>query len=143
MTTDLVHCTSALCAATAEAAFAYVAAPARLGEWALGCWQAVEGEGGIVSGTSLFDGATTFARPVADHRLRIVDFEVGGDPSDLVRRISARVVPGPEIGRGPDSSLVVLTAWRTASMDDERWRRLVVAHETEALLLRRRIEAFA
>ena len=74
---------------------------------------------------------------------RIVDFEVGGDPSDLVRRISARVVPGPEIGRGPDSSLVVLTAWRTASMDDERWRRLVVAHETEALLLRRRIEAFA
>ena len=82
MTTDLVHCASALCAASAETAFTYVATPARLGEWALGCWQAVEGEGGIVSGTSLFDGATTFARPVADPRLRIVDFEVGGDPSD-------------------------------------------------------------
>jgi hypothetical protein len=141
MTTDLVHCASALCAASADRAFTYVATPARLGEWALGCWQAVEGEGGIVSGTSLFDGATTFARPVADPRLRIVDFEVGGDPSELVRRISARIVPGPDIGRSPDSSLVVVTALRTASMDDERWLRLVVAHETEVLLLRRRIEA--
>lgn len=131
---------SALCAASADTAFAYLASPARLGEWALGCWQATEGEDGIVSGTSLFDGATTFARSVAEPRLRLVDFEVGAQSEELVRRISVRIVPGPDIGRGDDSSLVVLTAWRTAAMDDERWHRLVVAHETEVLLLRRRIE---
>jgi hypothetical protein len=93
-----------------------------------------------VSGTSLFDGATTFGRLVADPQLRIVDFEVGAEPAELVRRISVRIVPGSDIGQDADSSLVVLTAWRTRAMDDERWRRLVVAHETEVLLLRRRIE---
>jgi hypothetical protein len=140
MTTALVHCASSLCAASADTAFAYLATPSRVGEWALGCWQATEGGDGVVSGTSLFDGTTTFSRSVADPRLRIVDFEVGADPAELVRRISVRVVPGVEIGHDADSSLVVLTAWRTTAMDDERWHRLVVAHETEVLLLRRRIE---
>jgi hypothetical protein len=140
VTTDLVHCASSLCAASADTAFAYVATPSRLGEWALGCWQATEDDEGVVSGTSLFDGATTFGRLVADPQLRVVDFEVGGEPAELVRRISVRIVPGADIGLDADSSLVVLTAWRTAAMDDERWRRLVVAHETVVLLLRRRIE---
>jgi hypothetical protein len=93
-----------------------------------------------VRGTSLFDGAETLVRmsPLPEHR--IVDFEVGEDPARLVRRISARVVPGEDAGGGPSSSLVMLSAWRTESMDDERWRRLVVAHEAEILLLRHGIE---
>jgi hypothetical protein len=140
--TDLAHCVSSLCSATADRAFAYLATPVRLGEWALGCWDAVEGEGGLVTGTSLFDGAETFARPVVDRRHLIVDFEVGDDPAELVRRISARVIPGDEMGERAATSLLLLTAWRVRSMDDERWRRLVVAHEAEVLLLRHRIETF-
>jgi hypothetical protein len=52
-------------------------------------------------------------------------------------------VPGEDVGGDPESSLVVLSAWRTRSMDDERWRRLVVAHEAEILLLRHGIERSA
>jgi hypothetical protein len=37
----------------------------------------------------------------------------------------------------------MLSAWRPQSMDDDRWRRLVVAHEAEILLLRHGIERSA
>lgn len=138
--TDHAHCVSALCTARAEDAFAYVADPRRLGEWALGCWDASERPDGVVEGRSLFDGGTTYARADPDRVRMIVDFEVGDDPVALVRRISVRVVGGAEIGGPGETSLVVLTGWRIASMDDERWRRLAVAHEAEVLLLRHRIE---
>lgn len=142
-TTDLVHSVSALCSAAAEHAFAFVADPARLGEWALGCWGAVEASDGIVKGASLFDGQSTFVRTVPDPGRLTVDFEVGADRTALVRRISARVVPGRELDLPDSTSLVVLTAWRVASMDEDRWRRLVVAHEAEILMLRHRIESSA
>ena len=139
-TTDHAHCASALCAASAENAFAYVADPGRLGEWALGCWEAVPAPNGVVEGTSLFDGGKTYARPDPDRDRLIVDFDVGDDPAALLRRITVRVVRGADIGKGAETSLLVLTGWRIASMDDERWRRLAVAHEAEVLLLRHRIE---
>jgi hypothetical protein len=97
----------------------------------------------VVRGTSLFDGSATFARPVPNERQLIVDFEVGDDPGRLVRRITARIVPGIQLGESDAASLVVLTAWRIRSMDDDRWQQLVAAHEAEILLLRHRIEAIA
>ena len=65
---------------------------------------------------------------------------MGNDPGGLVRRISTRVVPGDQLGVSETKSLVVLTAWRLDSMDDDRWQRLVAAHEAEILLLRHRLE---
>ena len=141
-TSGLVHSVSSLCSAPPDHAFAYLTHPDRLGAWSLGCWE-TRSDDGIVRGTSLFDGAETFVRMIPVPEQRIVDFEVGDDPERLVRRISARVVPGEDVGGGPSSSLVVLSAWRTESMDDERWRRLVVAHEAEILLLRHGIERSA
>lgn len=142
-TRGLAHSVSSLCTVAADRAFAYVSSPDRLGEWALGCWGAVPSGAGIVRGTSLFDGTESFARPLADGERLVVDFQVGDRPDRLARRISVRVVPGEEIGEAATTSLVVLTAWRIRSMDDERWRRLVVAHEAEILLLRHRIESAA
>ena len=93
-------------------------------------------------GSSLFDGAEAVVRVIPVAEQRIVDYEVGSDPERLVRRISARVVQGDVVGE-PGTSLVVLTAWRERSMDDDRWHRLVVAHEAEILLLRHGIERSA
>jgi hypothetical protein len=138
---DLVHSVSSFCSAPASQAFSYLADPVCLGEWALGCWGAVACGPGIVKGTSLFSGTDTFARPLPDDANLLVDYEVGDDPQRLVRRITARVVPGDVLGEPPSRSLVVLTGWRAGWMDDERWRQLVVAHEAEVLLLRHRIEA--
>jgi hypothetical protein len=141
-TSELVHSVSTLCSAQPDHVLAYLSDPARLGEWSLGCWGA-KAVGASARGTSLFDGTEAYVRVIPLPEQRIVDFEVGDDPARLVRRISARVVPGEEIGGGPGSSLVILSAWRTESMDDERWRRLVVAHEAEILLLRHGIERSA
>ena len=141
--TDLAHSVSSFCSAPARHAFSYLADPVRLGEWALGCWGAVASGPGIVKGASLFDGSDTFARPLPDDGNLLVDYEVGDDPQRLVRRITARVVPGDVLGEPPSRSLVVLTGWRAGWMDDERWRQLVVAHEAEILLLRHRIEAWS
>lgn len=139
----LVHCVSALCDAPPRAAFAYLSDDSRLGEWALGCWEARPAGNGIVRGTSLFDGAASYVRVVPVDDALTVDYEVGADQERLVRRISARVVPGDDLEGDTARSLVMLLAWRTASMDDERWRRLGAMHEAEILLLRGRIERSA
>ena len=139
-TTDLAHCASLLCSVAAARAFSYLSDPARLGEWALGCWGAADVGSGVVRGTSLFDGSATFARPVPNGDNLIVDFEVGNDPGGLVRRISTRVVPGDQLGVSDTKSLVLLTAWRIDSMDNDRWQQLVAAHQAEVLLLRHRLE---
>jgi hypothetical protein len=135
-----VHCVSALCDAPARTAFSYLADSSRLGEWALGCWEAEPTGNGVVRGTSLLDGGATYARVVPVEDALTVDFEVGAEPERLVRRISARVVAGGDVEQDSDRSLVMLLAWRTASMDDERWHRLAATHEAEILLLRGRIE---
>ena len=119
-TSELVHCVSSLCSAHPDHAFAYLSDPGRLGEWSLGCWKA-RSEDGTVRGTSLFDGAEAVVRVIPVPEQRIVDYDVGE----------------------PGASLVVLTAWRERSMDDDRWHRLAVAHEAEILLLRHGIERSA
>jgi hypothetical protein len=137
---SLAHCVATLCDVPATRAFAYLADAGRLGEWALGCWNARPEEDDLVRGTSLFDGSPAFVRvrPIADSLS--VDYEVGGEPGKLVRRIAARVVGGDELGGDARRSLVILLAWRTDSMDDERWHRLTTSHDTEILMLRERIE---
>jgi len=139
---ELVHSVSSLCSASPDHAFSYLIAPDRLGEWSLGC-SSTRSEDGTVRGSSLFDGTETVVRMIPAPEHRIVDFEVGDHPDRLVRRISARVLPGDDIGGSPGSSLVVLSAWRTQSMGDDRWHRLVVAHEAEILLLCHGIERSA
>ena len=137
---SLAHCVSALCDASAADAFAYLADAERIGEWALGCWDTRRGDGDVVRGTSLFDGAATFVRARPDAASLTVDYEVGVDPDHLVRRIAARVVGGDDLGGDARRSLVILLAWRTESMDDDRWSRLTTSHDTEILMLRERIE---
>ena len=141
-TSELVHSVSTLCSAPPDHVLAYLSDPVRLGEWSLGCWGA-QAVGESARGTSLFDGTEAYVRVIPLPEQPVVDYEVGGDPGRLVRRISARVVPGEDAGGAAGSSLVVLTAWRERSMDDARWHRLVVAHDAEILILRHRLERTA
>jgi hypothetical protein len=137
---DLSHCATTVCEATADHALAFIAEPARLGEWALGCWGAEPVDGDTVRGTSLFDGEQSLVRVEPSRAALTVDFLVAGDDGEMVPRISARVVPGPVVGRSPGQCLVTVTAWRTLGMSDGRWARLVASHEAEILILKARIE---
>jgi len=139
----LSHCATAVCDATAEVAFAFLADPSRLGSWALGCWDARSVGERMVRGTSLFDASTAYVRADPDSIRLSVDFAVGADPDELVHRISARVIPGPVLGFEGNRSLVTLLAWRQAGMLDDRWSLLVASHEAEIHLLCARIEETA
>jgi hypothetical protein len=136
----LSHCVTAECSVPAARALTFLADGVALGRWALGCWHAEPRGDGLFAGRSLFDGAEVWVRPVTDTRLGIVDYHVGAGPDVLVPRIMARVVPGAAVGRGAQTCLVSLLAWRAAGMDAEHWARLVAAHCVEIVLIRALLE---
>jgi hypothetical protein len=135
---ELSHCATVACAVDAEVAYAYLADPANLGSWALGCLNATPISEDSVAGTSLFDGAESVVRVDGDRDHLTVDFVVSWETGP---RIAARVEPGADLGRSRETCLVTLLAWRPAGMTDVRWAQLVASHEVEILLLQRRIEA--
>jgi hypothetical protein len=139
---ELSHCATVACTVSAEVAYAYLADPANLGSWALGCWNATPVSEDSVAGTSLFDGAESVVRVGGDTDHLLVDFVVSSE-GETGPRISARVLPGSEIGQSRETCLITLLAWRPSSMTDARWAQLVASHEVEILLLQRRIEALA
>lgn len=140
MESHFVHSVAARCAVPARVAFSVLEDGQRLGEWALGCWGATEVEERLVRGCSLLDGVETYVRLVPHEQTLSVDYEVGSSPDRLVRRITARAVPGTQVELDTEQSLVVLTAWRPATMDDARWHQLVAAHTAEIFVLRRCVE---
>jgi hypothetical protein len=139
MTTTLAHMTTQLVAAPAEAAFAYLRDPLKLGRWSLGCFDTAATETpGLYTGRSLFDGGTGWYR--IDAAGSVIDYLVG-TPQHLVRRVCVRIMPGTDLGYADGTCLVTLTAWRPADMDEPRWARLCAAHEVEILLIKAQIES--
>ncbi|MCX7961938.1 MAG: hypothetical protein N2653_10255 [Burkholderiales bacterium] len=131
----LSHCASAECAVPASAAFRFLADGAALGRWALGCFGAREVSPGLWRGTSLFDGTSSFVRPIGDPERLRVDYWIGTSRRSLSPRIVALAVPGERLGRSKNRSLVTLLAWRDARMTEDRWERLVACHEVEVRLI--------
>ena len=140
MTASPGHIATRQVQAPADVAFRYLSDPLALGRWSLGCFDTRPAEEpGLYAGRSLIDGSDAFFRIDADPERLVVDYLVG-TPDSLVRRISARVVPGPTIDLPEAFCLVSLMAWRTAGMDDEHWARLCALHEAEIVLIKGQIE---
>ena len=69
-------------------------------------------------------------RQAGDPARLFVHYHVGTSAARLEPRILARVAK-----RKRNSCIVSLIAWRDATMDDARWRRLIACHEVEILLI--------
>lgn len=137
---SLSHCVTAHVRADAEAAFRFLADPIALGGWSLGCMRTrPEGDDGLHTGESLFDGAQGWFRIASDPARLAVDYGVGM-PDALKWRIAAQVLRPEACDLPPGTCYVSLIAWRPAGMTDERWRRLCSAHDTEILLIKAQIE---
>ncbi len=136
----LSHSASCQVAVPAGAAFAFLADPVALSRWSLGCMDLVHVGEGVYTGHSLFDGGQGWLSIDPDPRRLLVDYHVG-TPEKREPRISARVVPGPVCGLDESDCIVTLTAWRSASMSEERWQRLCAAHEAEIWLIKSQLEA--
>jgi hypothetical protein len=133
---SLVHATARLCPVPVPQALAHLSEQAGMARWILGLWDCREVGEGLFAGASLFDGAQGFVRVVVDAARGEVDYWVGAEPQALARRIRATVLAGESLGHPAGTSLVTLEAWRTAGMDDARWARLQITHETEIELIR-------
>jgi hypothetical protein len=137
---DLVHTCAAQVNAPARAAFDFLADPEALGRWSLGALRVTETERkGIYTGFSMFDGSQAWLAIEPRPELLLIDYRVG-TMDNLIPRIFARVVPGKVVGLSENQCYVSLTAWRTASMNAERWYRLRASHEAEILLIDSQIE---
>ena len=140
---DLSHAATLRVDVEATVAFDFLADPLRLGRWSLGCFDTrAAGSTGLYTGASLYDGAPAWFRIDADRARYLIDYHVG-DAASQAPRISARVISGPVCGLPETTCYVTLTAWRTASMDDDRWARLCTAHNAEIWLIKTQIETAA
>jgi hypothetical protein len=135
------HTTSIVVNCPASGVFARMGDAGNLHRWSFGTWKTELRADGLVHGTSLFDGAGILVRIDRDESRLSIDYHLGPEPEKLVPRIQLRMVPGSHVGLGDDQSVLTFIAWRSESMDDERWRRLTAAHEMEAVLVKSLIES--
>jgi hypothetical protein len=141
MTAGQSHATSIVVNASPRRVFAFMADPEKLPRWSFGTWTIERLEGDIVRGTSLFDGSTILVRIVPDAACLAIDYHLGQDQAKMEPRIMVRVVPGPTVGLGEDVCVLTFLAWRSAAMDDDRWRRLTASHELEVVLIKSMLES--
>jgi hypothetical protein len=140
MSGDLFHAASIEVAVPAEAAFTYLSDGLKQGDWTLGSWNRERAGDGLFRGTSLFSGADTFVRITAHPEQLLVDYEVGPAPDRLLRVNSARIVPGPVVGRPEGTCLIALTKWRGPAEDDVGWQRGCSTFDTEIHMIKGRLE---
>jgi hypothetical protein len=140
MASDLCHVATVEVSVSAETAFAYMSDGLRQGEWALGSWGRERLKPGLFRGRSLFDGSETYVRITAYPEVLTIDYEVGPSESAMLRVNSARIVPGPIIGRSAEVCLISLMKWRTPSQDAEAWHRACVTFDTEVHMIKGRLE---
>lgn len=145
MYTGDILCHSSSCAinAPAEQAFAYLSDGVAQGEWALGSMEREKIGENLYSGSSIFDGAKLFIRIDADAAHGMIFYHVGREPDALQARNVVRVIAGPVLGRSVNECVVTLLTWRSAQVDDERWKLTCVSHETEMFIIKNRVEARA
>ncbi len=134
------HIASIVVNRDADAVFAFMADAKNLHRWSFGTWETKIGSDGLIEGKSLFDGSKAYVRIDADAARQLIDFHIGLEPERLVPRILVRVVPGATVGLGEDASVLTFIAWRSAAMDDDRWRRLTASHELEVVLIKSLLE---
>ena len=134
------HIASIEVAAPADAAFAFMADGMAQTYWALGSWDRREEGEGLFSGISLFDVNRLYVRLDSDPVRRLVDYRVGPAPDELRHRVQARVIPGSELGRDSDRSVITLITWRSTSATNESWARTYHAFRTEVHLIKARVE---
>lgn len=140
MTAGQSHIASIVVKKPAVDVFAFMTDPRKLDRWSFGTWETEVAADGLVTGTSIFDGANILVRIDADAQRLSIDYKLGQDPARLVPRINVRVVPGSNLGLDAGHCVLTFTAWRAAAMDDDRWRRLTASHEFEVVLIKNLLE---
>ena len=132
---------SALILAPAQKVFDFMADPGRLTLWSFGTWKTTQDTDGLITGRALADNAQVLLRIDPDPLMLMIDYHLGATREALQPRIFARVVRGTVTGHGAGASTLILTALRSADMDDVRWQRMCRAHAFEVDTIKTLIES--
>jgi len=136
----IFHAATAAIAVPATQAFKYLSDGLRQGEWTLGSWNREQLEPGLFRGVSLFDGRETYVRILANRDALLVDYDVGRSRDRLLRVNSARIVPGPLVGRADGTCVLALMKWRAPDQSDDEWEQAVAAFSAEIHMIKGRLE---
>jgi len=134
------HITSVKANCGADKAFADLSNLKRMEEWNLNLSEIEVVADTLAKGVIPQTGTTLWVQVQADATTHTIHFFVGGSRKRLVPRIIVRVVSGESLGTTSEQCVISMMAWRLASMDDERWRRLIAAHEYEILQIKTLLE---
>ncbi len=134
------HTASAEVAVPARTAFAFMADGMKQTHWALGSMNRRALDDGIFVGTSRFTFQELYVRLDAQPDLLLVDYYGGPEPDALRWIVSARIIPGDQLGIDENHSLITLTTWRHASATDAEWDLRHHVWRTEIALIKARIE---
>ena len=134
------HCSSIHVDAPAERAFAFMNDGLKQSHWALGSMNRRDLGDGLYVGTSSFDGADLYVRLAGHRELLMVEYSFGTDPDHLHPVVEARIKPGAQLGRDPDSCVVTLTIWRWPEATQEEWELHYHLWKVEVHLIKGAIE---
>ena len=122
----------------AEAVFKFMSDPNKMDLWSFGSWRiSVDG---LVHGRSIFDGSAACVRIEPDAQNRLIDYWVGTNSENLAPRIFVRITPSEVIGSSTLNCILSMVSFRTETMSDDRWHRLVTTHAFEVQLIKSLLE---
>ena len=135
-----VHLASTQANVSAATAFAFLSDPQKLALWAVGMKEQQVIGTNTVSGVLVASGEQYYCRIDANPALHTIVYRLGASLDNLAPRIMMQVMAGEVLGNDPNICVLSMLAWRSASMDNQRWHDLQTGHEAEILEIRRLLE---
>ena len=95
--------------------------------WSMGIEWDIETNNNIIQGISTYDESISYLKLVKNYKIKKIDYWIGKEMDNLSPRIYARITPTGD----KNKNTLMLVAFRTDDMDNERWNHLKELHQLE------------
>ena len=95
--------------------------------WSMGIEWDMNTKDNIVKGVSNYDQSVSYLKIVKNNNIKKIDYWIGKEIQNLTPRIYARITPTDD----KNKNTLMVVAFRTDDMDNERWNQLKELHHLE------------
>tara|TARA_B100000686_G_scaffold353934_2_gene461639 strand:+ start:1767 stop:2165 length:399 start_codon:yes stop_codon:yes gene_type:complete len=95
--------------------------------WSMGIHWDTETKNNIIKGVSNYDQSISYLKIIHNNDIKKIDYWIGKEIQNLEPRIYARVTSTNDKCKNK----LMLVAFQTDDMDDERWKQLKELHQLE------------
>ena len=95
--------------------------------WSMGIHWDMNTKDNIVKGVSNYDQSVSYLKIVKNNNIKKIDYWIGKEIQNLTPRIYARITPTDD----KNKNTLMVVAFRTDDMDNERWNQLKELHHLE------------